>query len=116
MWEIPLNIRYNFGQGEKSKWFATAGFSNYLMTKESYQYQIENTSSGARYSYSREYPANSHYLFSIVNLSIGYEQKIGKVGNLRIEPYLRAPLSGIGTGSLPIMSAGLNIGITRSIW
>jgi hypothetical protein len=62
------------------------------------------------------YKTPYHYLFSIVDLSIGYEQKLGKIGNLRIEPYLRIPLSGIGTGDLSILSAGLNLGITRRIW
>jgi len=33
-----------------------------------------------------------------------------------VEPYLRLPLAGIGTGKLPIMSAGINIGITRRLW
>jgi hypothetical protein len=116
MWEIPINVRYNLSQGEKTKWFATAGFSTYLMTKENYSYQYEYTSGGASWPYHKQYNSASNYLFSVVNLSLGYEQKIGKVGNLRIEPYLRVPLSGIGTGSLPIMSAGLNIGITRRIW
>jgi len=116
MWEIPLNVRYNFGQGEKTKWFATAGFSTYLMTKENYDYQLESTGGGTSWPLHKEYTTARNYLFSVVNLSIGYEQKIGKVGNLRIEPYLRMPTAGIGTGSLPIMSAGLNIGITRRIW
>jgi hypothetical protein len=114
MWEIPLNIRYNFGQGEKMKWFATAGLSTYLMTKEHYSYVFQNATGS--WPYSKQYNTHSNYLFSVFDLSIGYEQKIGKIGNLRLEPYLRVPLSGIGTGSLPIMSAGLNIGITRRIW
>jgi hypothetical protein len=48
-----------------------------------------------------------------LNFSAGYEQYLGKLGSLRIEPYLRIPLAGMGTGNLPITSAGLNIGITR---
>ena len=116
MWEIPLNVRYNLSQGEKTKWFATAGFSTYLMTKENYDYQLESTSGGNSWPLHKQYTTARNYLFSVVNLSVGYEQKIGNVGNLRIEPYLRLPTAGIGTGSLPIMSAGLNIGITRRIW
>ena len=116
MWEIPLNLRYNFGQGGKMRWFATAGLSTYLMTKEHYSYQFEYSTGGTSWPYQKTYPTNSNYLFSVFNLSIGYEQKIGKIGNLRLEPYLRVPLAGLGTGSLPIMSAGLNIGITRRIW
>ena len=115
MWEIPLNVRYNFNPGSKITWFATAGFSNYFMTKQKYAYEVEsggNAWPGGNWTDS----AHSHYLFSIINLSFGFEQRIGKIGNLRIEPYLRIPLSGIGSGSLPIMSAGLNIGITHQLW
>jgi hypothetical protein len=58
----------------------------------------------------------SQYPFSIINLSAGFEQRLGKVGNLRVEPYVRIPLGGIGTGSLPILSAGVNVGFTRRLW
>jgi len=114
MVEIPLNLRYNLSQGKQHKFFATAGLSTYLMSKEWYAYQVWTSSGPANkpFTYTNPY----HYLFSIVNMSIGYEQKLGKIGDLRIEPYLRIPLSGIGTGSLSILSAGLNLGITRRIW
>jgi hypothetical protein len=116
MWEIPVNLRYNLSEGPKTKWFATAGLSTYFMSKEQYAYRVKNIYSGNVSNYAHTYDSASHYPFAVINLSIGYEQKLGKAGNLRIEPYLRVPLSGIGTGSLPIMSAGLNIGITRRIW
>ncbi len=110
--EITINLRYNLNATAKNRWFATAGLSTYLMSSEGYNYQV------LRYGNPYNVPAVSYKnpmqnWFSIVNLSMGYEQKLGKIGNLRLEPYLRVPLSGIGTGSLPIMSAGLNIGITR---
>jgi hypothetical protein len=31
------------------------------------------------------------------------------------EPYYKAPLSGVGTGSLPVSSVGINAGVTRQI-
>jgi hypothetical protein len=114
MWEIPLNVRYNFNPGSKITWFATTGFSSYFMTKQRYT-SIEE-SGGVSWSNNWIDSAHSNYLFSIINLSGGFEQRIGRIGNLRIEPYLRIPLSGIGTGRLPIMSAGLNIGITHQLW
>ncbi|HXB92638.1 MAG TPA: hypothetical protein VNU72_10125, partial [Puia sp.] len=117
MWELPINVRYNFGQGNgRTKWFATAGMSTYLMSKENYSYQTENMATGAVGGFSHTFAHPTQYPFSVINLSMGYEQSLGKIGNLRLEPYLRVPLAGIGTGSLPIMSAGLNIGITRRIW
>jgi len=84
------------------------------MTRENYVSKIET--SGWTYDSPWDIKKPSQYWFSVVNLSVGFEQKIGRIGNLRLEPYLRIPLKGMGTGSLPIMSAGLNIGITRRIW
>ena len=115
MWEIPLNVRYNFNPDGKTKWFGTAGLSTYLMSKEQYTYEYKK-SSGAIYYNNWNIKQPSRYPFSIVSLSAGFEQGLGRVGNLRVEPYVRLPLQGIGTGKLPIMSAGVNIGITRRLW
>ena len=114
MWEIPVNVRYNFNKSPGMKWFATAGLSTYLMSKEDYTYQWEANWVTGEGAWNIHKP--SQYWFSIVNLSAGFEQRLGKIGNLRLEPYVRIPLSGIGTGNLPIMSAGVNIGFTRQLW
>jgi hypothetical protein len=118
MWEIPINVRYTFNPDGKTKWFATAGFSTYLMTSERYNYVYEKSAGGTSWpeNGSKNIDSSSRYPFSIVNLTVGFEQRLGKVGNLRIEPYLRIPLTGMGTGKLPIMSTGINIGITRQLW
>jgi hypothetical protein len=114
MLEIPVNVRYNFSTGWGMKWFATAGLSTYLMSKENYNYQVEYnwTTTDSMWNIHKPY----QYWFSIVNLSAGFEQRVGKIGSLRVEPYVRIPLSGIGTGKLPIVSAGLNIGFVRTLW
>lgn len=114
MWEIPVNVRYNFNTSPRMKWFATAGLSTYLMSKENYTYQYESTWGTGDSSWNIQKP--SQYWFTIVNLSAGFEQRIGKLGSLRLEPYARIPLSGIGTGNLHIVSAGLNIGLVRRLW
>jgi len=116
MWEIPLNVRYTFNPEAKTKWFATAGLSTYLMSKENYTYAYERINTGWTGHGALNNTKPSQYPFSIVNLSAGFEQRLGRVGSLRVEPYLRLPLAGIGTGKLPIMSAGINIGITRRLW
>jgi len=116
MWEIPLNVRYNFNPGAKTSWFATAGFSTYLMSHEKYAYGLEWMGNPNVYDSSWNFHKSSQYPFSIINLSAGFEQRLGKIGNLRVEPYVRLPLTGLGTGKLPIMSAGVNIGITRQLW
>ena len=113
MIEIPLNARYNLNTSEKRKWFVTSGLTTYLMYQETYNFQFMS-SSGYPWNKSYTYRNPSQSWFSQISLSMGYEEKLGKIGNLRLEPYLRIPLAGIGTGSLPITSAGLNIGLTHS--
>jgi Outer membrane protein beta-barrel domain len=114
MVEIPINFRYNLNNGGKIKWFATAGTSTYFMSKEAYSYNY--LWNGNEWPGSYSYKAPSQYWFSEINLSLGFERTLGKIGQLRIEPYWKIPTSGIGKGDLPVMSAGLNIGITRKIW
>ncbi|HXB32671.1 MAG TPA: outer membrane beta-barrel protein [Puia sp.] len=114
MWEIPVNVRYNFNTSSRMRWFATAGLSTYLMSKETYTYQYEYNWTTGDSSWDIHKP--SQYWFSIVNLSAGFETSVGRIGKLRLEPYVRIPLSGIGTGKLPIVSGGLNIGIVRNLW
>ena len=114
MWEIPLNVRYNFNPGAKTAWFATTGLSTYLMSEEKYVYGWESGTSA--WNGKADITTPSQYPFSVLNLSGGFEQRLGKVGNLRLEPFLRIPLTGMGTGKLPIMSAGVNIGITHQLW
>jgi len=114
MWEIPLSVRYNFPSGEKMKWFATAGVSAYYMSRE--KYDCSGYLNGAAWWQEWNKKPSHNSWSTNLNFSVGYEQRLGKIGNLRLEPYVRVPMSGIGTGKLSIMSAGLNIGITRRIW
>ncbi|HEY4209635.1 MAG TPA: outer membrane beta-barrel protein, partial [Puia sp.] len=114
MWEIPVNVRYNLSSGEKMKWFATAGISAYHMSRE--KYDCAGILYGNPWRHNWDTTSFPHSWSANLNLSVGYEQQLGKIGNLRLEPYVRIPMSGIGTGKLSIMSAGLNIGITRRIW
>lgn len=116
MLEVPINIRYNLNSGGKMRWFATAGLSTYFMFKEAYNYKYQYVWNGNIWDSSYTYKEPSQYWFSVINLSVGFERTLGKVGQLRIEPYWKIPTSGIGKGVLPVMSAGLNIGITRKIW
>ena len=56
------------------------------------------------------YNGNRH-LFSILNVSAGYERKISKTLHIQAEPYLNLPLSGVGEGKVKLHSAGLRAGI-----
>jgi hypothetical protein len=104
MFEIPLNIKYDFITKKRHAFFATAGLSSYLMNKEFYNYDYIRD--GEWHNSSRTYMHSTQDWFSVLNLSAGYELRTGSKTSIRIEPYYKAPLGGVGTGSLPISSAG----------
>jgi hypothetical protein len=113
MFEIPLSIKYDFVKRKNGNFFAAAGLSSYIMKNEAYNYTA--LYNGWSYNGSQSYKNSSRNWFSVVQISAGYEKKLGKNFNLRIEPYLKIPLKGVGIGGLPITSGGLYIGITKSI-
>jgi len=113
MFEIPLNIKYDFIEKNRHAFFATAGLSSYLMNKEFYNYDY--IKDGQWRNGSRAYMHSTQNWFSILNLSAGYQLRTGAKTNIRFETYYKAPLSGVGTGSLPVSSLGINAGITRQI-
>jgi hypothetical protein len=113
MFEIPINVRYNFSLNKKSQWFALAGVSSYMMQKEEYEYLYERYN--VQYNSNKYYKASSKDFLSIMNLSVGYEHAVGKWGKVRVEPYIKVPLRGVGIGSLPLTSTGIQAGFTYPI-
>ena len=113
MWEFPLNIRYNIATAPRHTWFAKTGISSYLMKNESYDCMYYYPATGQSYMHTWPYNGGSRHWLSNLNLSAGYTSKIGKLGDLRIEPYIKIPLKGVGVGSMPLQSAGIHLGLTK---
>lgn len=113
MIEIPLNIKYVFSAKNKNRWYAVAGLSSYLMGREYYAYDL--SAWGTTYKTGLAYNNHVKNWFSIANLGLGYERSLGTKTNLRIEPFMKVPVSGVGTGNLSLTSTGLFIGLTRRI-
>ncbi len=111
MLELPVNLRFNLTPHDHGSWFVTMGMSTYYMFRESYTYNYLYYGVDKQKSYA--YHNTSQYWFSVLNFSAGYQHPINRKADLRMEPFLRIPLAGMGTGSLPIMSAGMNLGVVR---
>ncbi len=106
VYEIPLNVYYNFKTVKNHNWFAGTGISSYLMKKETYDY-IYITPSGQTYNYIHtETNQNKHY-FSVLTLSGGYQYKLNNRFSFIGEPYLKIPLGGVGAGKVKLNSAGI---------
>lgn len=112
MFEIPLQARYKFSIREKHSWYVNAGLSSYIMNRENYDYSYD--SYGTIRKGNSVYDNETRNWFSIIHMGVGYEKQLG-IGNIRIEPYMKLPATGLGWGGLPITSFGLNIGITKAL-
>lgn len=109
--EIPLTLRYNFKNTMDNKLFAATGGVMNIVNQEKYNYRY--TKDGRAKKGFKQYNESVGNLFSNIQVSIGYEHKLGNVGYMRVEPYYRIPLNGIGTGNLPVTSVGLNLGLIK---
>ena len=109
--EIPVSVKYNFSK-KKNTLYAKAGVSSYIMTKESNKYQA--VVSGLQQEINSTYKTNQAYIASEVRISAGYQHSIGKKSNIRVEPYIQIPLKGIGIGTMPVTSTGLQLVLTRN--
>jgi len=114
MLELPINVRYTFASKKRSAWFGSLGVSSYFMQHESYIYDINYN--GYIYSKAYDYSNKSTAFLAVVNISAGYTYKLGKIGDLRFEPYIKLPINKVGTGKLPIQSGGFNLGFTKTIF
>lgn len=113
MIEIPVSLKYNLASRKNSEWFATIGTSSYLMKKESYAYDYYYGSTWSYGRHEKEFTNSTKNFFSNVSVSAGYTHRLGNIANLRVEPYLKLPVSKMGIGDLPLFSTGLQVGLTR---
>ena len=109
--EIPMKIKFDFLHRYKSNFFLSAGITSYIMTNEKNNYLV--LMNGIQQSMVSSYKNKSRSMAATFDISAGYEHKIGKSNRIRIEPYLQIPLRGMGVGSMPMMSSGFRIGITK---
>ena len=113
MIEVPLTVKYNFSSRQNSEWFATLGSSSYFMKEERYSYNYYYGSVGPVPHY-RKYKNSSSNLFSNISLSAGYAHQLGNSSSyLRVEPYVKFPISGMGIGKLPLFSTGLQLSVVK---
>jgi Outer membrane protein beta-barrel domain len=109
MFEIPVDIRIDFATKKNHGFFAKTGLSSYLMTSENYTF---NDPAYPSVQWKNDSLQNN--IFSILQISGGYERAISDKTKIRVEPYVKIPLQGIGKGDMPIASFGIYFGITHS--
>lgn len=106
--EIPLLVSYQFIQGKKSSWVVTAGPVSSIMQSEEYHYHYRNNSGGTGYG-KKYYNTGDVEFFSGLRISPSYERFLGKRYSIAAEPFIQLPLSGIGEGSVKLLSFGFQL-------
>jgi hypothetical protein len=104
IWELPLTVRYDFAQHNKTKFFANAGLSSYFMMKQTYIYFIHAGQNQLAYKTFDNQQVN--YWFGIADISAGFEAEIGKGFSFQAEPFLKLPLRNMGAENLKLTSYG----------
>ena len=102
--DIPINFSYYLSNNINHGFYFSTGFSSYIMLKENYDFLTR--SNGTEREWSSEYENENNHFFSILNLSIGYERQIKNRFFIQLEPFVKAPVSGIGEGKVDLVSTG----------
>ncbi|GAB3986870.1 hypothetical protein GCM10028807_05200 [Spirosoma daeguense] len=109
MFDIPINIRYDVvmkpreNGTQPTRWFISSGLTSYIMNREDYAYTYYHY-------YSTNIPSQSAstggYGLSHLNLSVGYERALSRRLSWQVEPFMKAPLKGVGYFKINLLSTG----------
>jgi hypothetical protein len=109
MWDLPVNIRYDFLLRKKQRAFASVGISSYFMNKEDLHYHYTYYNNPSYKAWLNE--ENSNYWLSALNLSVGFEQQISEKFSFQAEPFIKLPVNEIGYGKVSMNSLGIFLSI-----
>ncbi|RYY39155.1 MAG: PorT family protein [Chitinophagaceae bacterium] len=116
MIEIPVNLQYHFRFRKRGNWFATAGFSSYLMKREEYGYDVKNLFTSYEGHYDTTLRNATRDWMAMLQLSAGCRFQLRRQFSLRVEPYVQLPVQDAGAGRLPLTSYGLRVALLKNIF
>jgi hypothetical protein len=102
--DIPVNVYYRFLPRKSFSLTAGLGLSSYLMNAEDYVYVLDKAYGDNTYTQSID-NKNKEW-FKVLNLSVMVEKQIGKRMFIEFEPFVKAPLAGVGEGEVSLVSMG----------
>ncbi|GAB2597271.1 hypothetical protein GCM10027190_51680 [Spirosoma areae] len=112
MFDIPINVRYDVFlrsrlNGEApSRWFISGGVTSYIIKQEDYKYKYLNDANIYPDTPLEKSASTGGYGFSQLNISAGYERALSRRLSWQVEPFLKAPLRGVGYFKVNLLSTG----------
>jgi hypothetical protein len=83
------------------------------MLEEDYTYTFD-TPSGSR-DFSSYFESENMEWFKMLNVSIGVQYQFAPRFHLQVEPFLKAPLAGVGEWDVKLSSMGIFMGLKYKI-
>ncbi|MBL7872691.1 MAG: hypothetical protein JNM78_13830 [Cyclobacteriaceae bacterium] len=112
--DIPLNFYYRLNPFSKTSFFGGVGLSSYLMLSEDYNFTVY-TNNGDRV-YSKQVKKENNEWFKVLNLSVGIQHQLNSRLYVQAEPFLKAPLAGMGYGEVRLSSLGVFFGVKFKLY
>lgn len=104
--DIPLNLKY---QLSKSDTYVSAGISSGTYLNETYQF-VYNYPAATDNQNTKTHNAFGTFDFArTLNFSFGMGYPLGKRNRLTVEPFVKYPLSGLGSQDLKFGAGGVNL-------
>jgi hypothetical protein len=103
--DIPISLKANLFNFDRSRIFATTGLSSYIMLNEDYQFRYNDGNQAGLESSWSESTGTRHW-FSNAGFSVGIEYDLSPTWSIRAEPHLKVPLKGVGWGNVDLYSMG----------
>lgn len=102
--DIPINVTYYIFPEAKTNLFITVGTSSYIMLNEEYVYTV--WANQRDYEYTENFSNKNREWFSMLNISFGIQRMVGERFFVQAEPFIKAPVSGVGEGKVNLVSTG----------
>lgn len=102
--DIPLTAGYRLIDGRKTSFWLSGGISSYWMLSESYQYHYDDYNGYRLEGWWGE--NENRHPFSVISLSFSVETFLTQTVSLKVEPFFKAPLAGVGYGKVNLYTSG----------
>lgn len=107
--DIPINVYYTFFPDRSFSLRAGLGFSSYIMRRENYVYRVDNYGDDAYYK--QQVTGENNEWFKVMNVSVIVSKQFTSRFSAEFEPFVKAPLTGVGEGKVSLVSMGAFINL-----
>ncbi|MEQ9098788.1 MAG: hypothetical protein RIF36_04730 [Imperialibacter sp.] len=102
--DVPITVSLQVVNIGKTRIWVSAGMSSYWMLSENYSYVYEDGVEGRYKGWSGENWSN--HPLSVVSASFSIETYLTRDFSVQLEPFVKAPLGGVGYGDVRLFTTG----------